>query len=92
MDSINAQMEKLYRYAVEEDDVVLHAMLQAYIRHPNDWGSWEEFLIDTIFALSAVNKASRDRLAEILSKQPPPPIVVSKDSFVPDGAWSSDYK
>lgn len=90
--SASTQFEKLLRYAIEEDDVVVYQMLRAYQHSPNNWKSWEEFLIDTIFAVSAVNKATREHLCDVLSKQPPPPYIVPKDNFVPDGAWSSDYK
>ena len=86
------QFEKLYVYAMEENDPVIHAMLNAFRYTPENWNSWEEFLVDLIFALSAVNKASQEHLCEVLSKQPPPPYIVPIDRFVPDGAWSSDYK
>ena len=85
------QFEKLYRYAVDENDAVIHAMLEAFLHTPENWNSWEDFLIDVAFALSAVNKASQEHLVEVLSKQPMPRYVVPA-SFIPDGAWSSDYK
>lgn len=92
MTSFIDQNEKLYRYALEEGDNVIYQMLNAFHHHPENWGSWEDFLIDTIFALSAVNKASQAHLVEVLSKQSPPSIVVPITNFVPDGAWLTDYK
>ncbi len=89
--SASAQFEKLLRYAIEEDDAVVYQMLMAYQHSPNNWKSWEEFLIDTIFAVSAVNKATREHLCDVLSKQPAS-VIVPITNFIPDGAWSSDYK
>lgn len=92
MNEFSKQFEKLYRYSLEENDAVIHAMLNAFLHSPENWNSWEDFLIDTMFALSAVNKASQEHLVEVLSKQPHPPYIVPIANFVPDGAWSSDYK
>ena len=86
------QFEKLYQYALEENDVIIHAMLESFLHTPEHWSSWEDFLVDVALALSAVNKASRDHLSEVLSKQPPTPYIVPIDHFIPDGAWSTDYK
>lgn len=92
MNDLSKQLEKLYRYSIDEDDIVLRAMLESFLHSPDNWKSWEDFLVDVIFALSAVNKASQDHLRDVLSKQPPTPYIVPIDHFIPDGAWSSDYK
>lgn len=92
MTDFSKQFDALYHYAMVEDDVVVHAMLNAFRHSPDTWGSWEDFLVDTIMALSAVNKASQEHLREVLSKQPPTPYIVPIDHFIPDGAWSTDYK
>lgn len=81
-------VDKLYKHAVEGSDTVLYAMLQAHMHHPENWVNREDFLIDVVFALSAVNKDSRKHLTEVLSKQTLPPQVAK---FVTDGAWSSNY-
>ena len=92
MNDFRKQFEKLYVYAMEENDAVIRAMLNAFRHSPENWNSWEDFMIDLVFALSAVNKASQEHLVEVLSKQAPSPYIVPIDRFVPDGAWSSDYK
>ena len=92
MNDFSTQFEKLYRYAIKENDATMHAMIEAFLRSPENWNSWEDFLIDVIFVLSAVNKASQEHLCDVLAKMPPAPYIVPIDRFVPDGAWSSDYK
>lgn len=65
------QFEQLYQCAISENDNVLHQMLHAFLYNPETWDSWEEFLVDVVLALSAVNKASQEHLIEVLKKQAP---------------------
>lgn len=85
------QFDKLFEHAYLENDNVIYSMLMSYSHNPNNWACWEDFLMDTIFALSAVNKASQEHLKEVLSRQSPT-VLIPIANFIPDGAWASDYK
>lgn len=85
------QFEKLYQYALEENDVIIHAMLESFLHTPEHWSSWEDFLVDVALALSAVNKASQERLIEVTRRQIPPHVIMM-DNFISGGGDPANNK
>ena len=79
----------LVEYAMVENDAILYQLMMAQSNHPKNW---DDFIIDVIKTLSTVNKASQERLSEVISQRPRP-IYISAEAAkdVPDGAWAEDY-
>lgn len=88
MNTNHEQFEILLKHALEENDSTLHAMLQSYCQHPEEWS---EFLVEVILVQSLLNKDLHVRLVEEIMRRPPPPVYVSQSQHVPDGARSDDY-
>lgn len=84
------QFHTLWIHATTSNDATLVALLTSQRYRPKEWG---DFLVDVVLTLSTVNKDLRDQLVDVISKQPPAPINVNgtQYTFVPDGAWASDY-
>lgn len=83
--------DKLYKYAIENNDSVLGSMLNAFSYSPAQWDSWEDFLANTIIALSAANGVLREQLLEVLRKQTSPrPILISSVGVIPGWGSSED--
>ena len=79
----------LVEYAMVENDAILYQLMMAQSTHPKNW---DDFIIDVVKTLSTVNKASQERLSDVISQQPRP-IYISSEAAkdVPDGAWAEDY-
>lgn len=79
MSQFVAQFEKLYRHAVDKNDVMLHQMIETFLRFPENWESWEDFLVDVVLALSTANSTCRENLLQALCNQSRPVIMLSTD-------------
>jgi hypothetical protein len=63
--------EQLRKIAVSENSPILYAMLQSYNHHHERWATPEDFLVDTVMALTSALSGTQAQLVEALSYTPP---------------------
>lgn len=63
--------EQLRMHAITENSPILYAMLQSYNHQPDRWERPEDFLADTILALTTALNGTQAQLVDALSTTRP---------------------